>query len=138
MPAGTVIDLGASGQGAHGRPHRSEGVHDVRIWRARLVGTGHLCSGTPPPDGFCIGVADVNGAAKASETVAIYSGGLAISGVMSRWWRLGHDVVHHILDPSTGLPPVRPRARLVDLDSHIVRVAGRPGRVQATERVDCG
>ena len=62
-------------------------------------------AGSPPTGGFCTGLADVSGAAEASETVAISSGGLATSGITSRWWRVGYHVVHHIVDPSTGLPP---------------------------------
>jgi FAD:protein FMN transferase len=105
VPAGTVIDLGAS----------AKALTADRIARRVAVtfGCGVLVSlggdisvaGSPPPGGFCTGLADVSGAAEASETVAISSGGLATSGIMSRWWRLGHHVVHHIVDPSTGLPP---------------------------------
>jgi thiamine biosynthesis lipoprotein len=33
------------------------------------------------------------------------SGGLATSSTTARRWRRGGDVLHHILDPRTGLPP---------------------------------
>ncbi len=105
VPAGTVIDLGAS----------AKALTADRIAQrvAATFGCGVLVSlggdisvaGPPPAGGFCTGLADVSGAAKASETVAIASGGLATSGIMSRRWRVGHDLVHHIVDPSTGLPP---------------------------------
>ena len=39
-----------------------------------------------------------------SAVVAIRSGGLATSSTVARRWRRGGDVLHHILDPRTGLP----------------------------------
>jgi len=35
--------------------------------------------------------------------VAIHSGGLATSSTAARRWRRGGDVLHHILDPRSGL-----------------------------------
>jgi thiamine biosynthesis lipoprotein ApbE len=37
-------------------------------------------------------------------TVALHGGGLATSSTVSRRWQRGGDVLHHILDPRTGLP----------------------------------
>jgi len=36
------------------------------------------------------------------------SGGLATSGVGNRHWMLGGTPVHHLVDPSTGLPVATP------------------------------
>ena len=36
--------------------------------------------------------------------IAIHSGGLATSSTAARRWRRGGDVLHHILDPRSGLP----------------------------------
>jgi thiamine biosynthesis lipoprotein len=36
--------------------------------------------------------------------VAIRDGGLATSSAMARRWRRGTDILHHILDPRSGLP----------------------------------
>jgi thiamine biosynthesis lipoprotein len=103
VPSGTLIDLGASAKAL-----TADRIAQ-RVWMT--LGCGVLVSlggdisvgGPPPPGGFRVGLADVSGAAEACETVAITSGGLATSGVMSRRWRLGHHSVHHIVDPSTGL-----------------------------------
>ena len=38
--------------------------------------------------------------------VAIRDGGLATSSTAARRWRRGGDVLHHILDPSSGRPAV--------------------------------
>ncbi len=40
-----------------------------------------------------------------STVVAVRSGGLATSSTTARRWRRGTSVLHHILDPRTGLPP---------------------------------
>ena len=39
-----------------------------------------------------------------TQVVAISEGGLATSSTLARRWRRGGDVLHHILDPRTGLP----------------------------------
>ena len=39
-----------------------------------------------------------------STVVAIRDGGLATSSTAARRWQRGGDVLHHILDPRTGLP----------------------------------
>jgi thiamine biosynthesis lipoprotein len=38
------------------------------------------------------------------ELIAIRDGGLATSSTAARRWKRGGDVLHHILDPRTGLP----------------------------------
>jgi thiamine biosynthesis lipoprotein len=50
-----------------------------------------------PPAGQAAG-------AVAGETVAIHEGGLATSSTVARRWVRGGTVLHHILDPRTGLP----------------------------------
>src|SRR4029077_9583143 len=66
-------------------------------------------AGPPPADGWRIRVQDVTG--PAGETpegpyalIAIRDGGLATSSTTARRWQRGGDVLHHILDPRTGLP----------------------------------
>jgi thiamine biosynthesis lipoprotein len=39
-----------------------------------------------------------------SQVVTMRDGGLATSSTVARRWRRGGDVLHHILDPRTGLP----------------------------------
>ena len=50
-----------------------------------------------------VGIAD-KCTGQATEVVAISTGGLATSGTAIRQWQLGAQVVHHIVDPATGLP----------------------------------
>ena len=76
-----------------------------------LVGLGGdiAVAGEPPAGGWRIRVQDVTGrpedpADGPSAVVAIREGGLATSSTTARRWRRGGDVLHHILDPRTGLP----------------------------------
>jgi thiamine biosynthesis lipoprotein len=104
MPPGTGIDLGATAK-AWAADRVAERVFG-------LLGCGVLVSlggdvsvaGPPPPGGFRIGLGDVSGGMPTAGAVAIVAGGLATSGIAVRQWRLGGRSVHHILDPSTGLP----------------------------------
>ncbi len=80
---------------------------------ARAAGCGVLVSlggdvavrGPAPGDGWPIGVADDHRARGPVPTVLVRGGGLATSSTTQRRWRRGGQVVHHILDPRTGLPP---------------------------------
>jgi thiamine biosynthesis lipoprotein len=77
-----------------------------------LVGLGGdiAVAGQAPPGGWRIRVQDVTSGPDdppegPSAVVAMASGGLATSSTTARRWRRGGDVLHHILDPRTGLPP---------------------------------
>jgi thiamine biosynthesis lipoprotein len=66
-------------------------------------------AGPPPAAGWRVRVQDVTGApqdppAGPYALIAIRDGGLATSSTAARRWRRGGDVLHHILDPRTGLP----------------------------------
>ncbi len=68
-------------------------------------------AGAAPPGGWRIRVQDVTGRPEdppsgPAAVVSIRAGGLATSSTAARRWRRGGDVIHHILDPRTGLPAV--------------------------------
>jgi thiamine biosynthesis lipoprotein ApbE len=109
MPAGVQLDLGATAKAW--AADRSA----TRI--ARQLGCGVLVSlggdiavaGPPPAAGWRVRVQDVTGApqdppAGPYALIAIRDGGLATSSTAARRWQRGGDVLHHILDPRTGLP----------------------------------
>jgi thiamine biosynthesis lipoprotein len=109
MPAGVQLDLGATAKAW--AADRSA----ARI--ARQQGCGVLVSlggdiavaGPAPEDGWRIRVQDVTGAPGEPPEgpyalIAIRDGGLATSSTKARRWQRGGDVLHHILDPRTGLP----------------------------------
>ena len=66
-------------------------------------------AGPAPDGGWRIRVQDVTGApgdppGGPYALIAIRDGGLATSSTAARRWQRGGDVLHHILDPRTGLP----------------------------------
>jgi thiamine biosynthesis lipoprotein len=109
MPEGVQLDLGATAKAW--AADRSA----ARI--ARQAGCGVLVSlggdiavaGPAPEGGWRIRVQDVTGAPDETPAgpyalIAIRDGGLATSSTKARRWQRGGDVLHHILDPRTGLP----------------------------------
>jgi FAD:protein FMN transferase len=104
IPKGVLLDLGASAKAL---------VADRSAARiADQLGTGVLVSlggdvavaGRPPPGGWAIGIA-VESSAPArdvDQVVAIHEGGLASSSTAVRTWKVDTEVIHHVIDPSTG------------------------------------
>ena len=109
LPQGVHLDLGATAKAwaADRSAARLAGTLGCGV----LVGLGGdiAVAGPPPGGGWRIRVQDVTGrpedpAEGPAAVVAITGGGLATSSTTARRWRRGGDVLHHILDPRTGLP----------------------------------
>ena len=78
-----------------------------RLWLG--LGGDIAVAGPAPEGGWRIRVQDVTGSPGDPPDgpyalVAIRDGGLATSSTAARRWQRGGDVLHHILDPRTGLP----------------------------------
>lgn len=104
IPKGVRLDLGSSAKAF---------VVDRAACRiAEQLGTGTLVSvggdvrvaGTPPSEGWDIGIAVDSSQAGSDieQVVAIGQGGLASSSTEVRTWTVGSERVHHIVDPQTG------------------------------------
>lgn len=104
LPPGTLVDLGATAKAL--AADRAAAAAGAALGCGVLVSLGGdiAVAGPPPPGGFPVGLADACTSADTDEVVAVSSGGLASSGVAVRNWRLGDQLVHHIIDPATGLP----------------------------------
>jgi thiamine biosynthesis lipoprotein len=109
MPAGIQLDLGATAK-AWAADRSANRIADL-LGCGVLVGLGGdiAVAGPPPEPGWRIRVQDVTGDPQDPPTgpcalVAIRDGGLATSSTAARRWRRGGDVLHHILDPRTGMP----------------------------------
>ena len=103
MPAGTILDLGATAKAW--AADRSADAISSRLGCGVLVSLGgDLAVRSAPDGGFVVGVADICGDPDAPAAVSIVSGGLASSGIANRHWLLGDAPVHHVVDPTTGLP----------------------------------
>jgi thiamine biosynthesis lipoprotein ApbE len=109
LPPGTGLDLGATA--------KAWAADRAAAKLAAALGCGVLVSlggdiavaGELPPGGWRVRVQGVTALAIDSPsgpncTVALHGGGLATSSTVSRRWQRGGDVLHHILDPRTGLP----------------------------------
>jgi len=109
MPEGVQLDLGATA--------KAWAADRSAAWIAQQVGCGVLVSlggdiavaGPAPEGGWRIRVQDVTSEPDDPPDgpyalVAIRDGGLATSSTKARHWQRGGDVLHHILDPRTGLP----------------------------------
>ncbi len=103
MPAGTVLDLGATGK-AWAADRACDAIAS-RLGCGVLVSLGgDLAVRNAPEGGFAVGIADICGDEAAPLAVSITTGGLATSGIGRRRWLLGGTPVHHLVDPATGLP----------------------------------
>jgi FAD:protein FMN transferase len=108
LPKGVELDLGAT----------AKALCADRAARhaAELTGTGVLVSlggdvaiaGPPPREGWAVRVTHhhADPVARGGPVVAIRTGGLATSSTSARRWQRGGQVVHHLIDPSTGAPAV--------------------------------
>jgi len=109
VPPGIRLDLGATAKAW--AADRSAARIAAGLGCGALVSLGGdiAVSGQPPAGGWRVRVQDITGRpedppAGPSTVVAIHAGGLATSSTAARRWRRGGDVLHHILDPRTGLP----------------------------------
>jgi FAD:protein FMN transferase len=109
MPEGIQLDLGATAKAW--AADRSAARIAQQAGCGVLVGLGGdiAVAGPAPEGGWRIRVQDVTGSPDdlpdgPYALVAIRDGGLATSSTKARRWQRGGDVLHHILDPRTGLP----------------------------------
>ena len=107
IPHGVDLDLGATAKAMTSDLAAAAAV-------ARIGGGGVLVSlggdiavaGEPPSEGWLIQASEDSNApiAEGEETIGIRSGGIATSSTTVRRWTRGGVVLHHIIDPATGLP----------------------------------
>jgi thiamine biosynthesis lipoprotein len=111
LPAGTRLDLGATGKGlgadrAAAAARRASGHGGV------LVGLGGdiAVAGQPPDGGWPVAIADSSlpGGAPADQVIRLAAWAVATSSVTCRQWRRGGQQLHHIVDPRTGYPAAGP------------------------------
>jgi thiamine biosynthesis lipoprotein len=109
MPAGVQLDLGATAKAWAADRSAARIARQAGCGVLVSLGGDIAVSGPAPEGGWRIRVQDVTG--DPDETpegpyalIAIRDGGLATSSTKARRWQRGGDVLHHILDPRTGLP----------------------------------
>ncbi len=109
LPAGVRLDLGATAKAW--AADKAAAKIAAELGCGVLVGLGGdiAVAGQAPPGGWRIRVQDISGLPEdpppgPAAVVAIEGGGLATSSTTARRWRRGGDMLHHILDPRTGIP----------------------------------
>ena len=104
VPAGTVIDLGATA--------KAFAADRAARLAADAAGCGVLVSlggdvavaGPAPASGWRVLVTDDHAKAEGGQLVTIRSGGLATSSTTVRRWQRGGRELHHLIDPMTCTP----------------------------------
>jgi thiamine biosynthesis lipoprotein len=107
IPRGVEIDLGATAK-ALASDLAAEAAAEAIEGGGVLVSLGGdiAVAGEAPSGGWPVQVSEDSGAPldDSEETVTINDGGIATSSTTVRRWTRGGVVLHHIIDPATGLP----------------------------------
>jgi thiamine biosynthesis lipoprotein len=106
VPIGIGLDLGATAKG-HAADLAAAAAHQATGAGVLVSLGGDVSVAGPAPDGgWVIGIAGNHRTdpSDCPEAVSIQTGGLATSSLLVRRWWHERAVVHHILDPQTGLP----------------------------------
>jgi thiamine biosynthesis lipoprotein len=107
VPRGVEIDLGATAKAltsdlAAAAASKAIGGAGVLV----SLGGDIAVAGEAPAEGWSIQTSDDSAAPidETQEAIIITSGGIATSSTTVRRWMRGGVVLHHIIDPTTGLP----------------------------------
>jgi thiamine biosynthesis lipoprotein len=107
LPRGVELDLGATAKAltsdlAAAAASKAVGGSGVLV----SLGGDIAVAGEAPIQGWSIQTSDDSAAPidDAEEAISITSGGVASSSTTVRRWTRGGVVLHHIIDPTTGLP----------------------------------
>ena len=107
LPRGVELDLGATAKALASDLAAAAAIRAIGAGGVLVSLGGDIAVAGDPPDGGWAIQASEDSAAPLSddeETVTINAGGLATSGTTVRRWMRGETVLHHIIDPATGLP----------------------------------
>jgi thiamine biosynthesis lipoprotein ApbE len=107
LPEGASIDVGAVGKGWAADRAADAAAREVGMGVLVACGGDVALSGPSPHEGWRVRVAEATDATTWQD-IHMFDGGVATSGTGSRTWRRGGDVLHHIVDPATGLPADSP------------------------------
>lgn len=106
VPAGVELDLGATAKAFAADRAAREAVAIAGGGVLVNLGGDIAVAGEGPQGGWPVRVTDDHAAGfdAPGQTVSILSGGLATSSTTVRRWTSGGELLHHILDPTTGAP----------------------------------
>lgn len=114
VPRGVQLDLGATAK-AFVADRAARRVGAELDGRGALIALGGdiAVTGAPPLGGWSIRVQDITGHLGSApdgptQLIGLSTGGLATSSTAARRWVRGGRVMHHILDPRSGVPVASP------------------------------
>lgn len=107
IPSGVELDLGATAKALASDLAAAAAARAIPAGGVLVSLGGDISvAGEAPAGGWPVQVSEDSGAAidEAEETVSLGEGGIATSSTTVRRWTRGGVVLHHIIDPATGLP----------------------------------
>ncbi|MDQ1687693.1 MAG: FAD:protein transferase [Frankiaceae bacterium] len=108
LPPGVRLDLGATAKGLASDLAAAEASEVTGRGLLVSLGGDVAVAGEAPAGGWPLRISDVADPALEADgtdpVVAISGGGLATSSTRARRWRRGGVELHHIIDPSCGVP----------------------------------
>jgi thiamine biosynthesis lipoprotein len=105
VPAGTVIDLGATAKAfAADRAARRQAAEAAGCGVLVSLGGDVAVAGPAPAAGWRVLVTDDHTRAEGGQLVTVRSGGLATSSTTVRRWQRAGREMHHLIDPMTCAP----------------------------------
>jgi thiamine biosynthesis lipoprotein len=110
-PIGVELDLGSTGKALAADLAAAAAVAAMGRGGVLVSLGGDLAiAGDVPDDGWPILAADDSSIppSRGGETIAMHGGAVATSSTTVRTWRRASVVVHHLIDPRTGLPAHSP------------------------------
>ena len=111
LPDGVELDLGSTGK-ALAADLAAHAAHTAMTGGGVLVSLGGdiAIAGTPPTGGWRVLVAEDSAVPPDSDgqVICVGRGGVATSSTTVRRWTRGGIILHHIIDPKTGLPASGP------------------------------
>jgi len=111
VPPGVEIDLGATAKALAADLAASAALEAIGSGGVLVSLGGDIAvAGEPPLEGWTVQTSEDSNAQidDDEETISIQSGGIATSSTTVRRWTRGGVVLHHIIDPATGLPASGP------------------------------
>jgi thiamine biosynthesis lipoprotein ApbE len=112
VPLGVRIDLGATAKALAADLCAAAVARVLRCGALVSLGGDIAVAGDGPSGGWPVNVTDRSDlelpAGGHAQAIAVHSGGLATSSTSARKWRRGGSVLHHLIDPRSGLPAAGP------------------------------
>src|SRR5207245_10539140 len=106
IPRGVELDLGATAK-ALASDLAAAAAHNAAGGGVLVSLGGDIAvAGDAPHAGWAVQTSEDSASpiSDAEETISIANGGVATSGTTVRRWVRGSTVLHHIVDPATGMP----------------------------------